>query len=106
MWTRANRDDPVPSLALPRVIEDRHGSWRLRYLAESTDIRQGSGHAPLGQASILGAVGPIEPTGVVVRRRIPSPRGKRARLALGTGVGRRASARFFARVGRLHERQL
>src|SRR5438105_293167 len=103
MWTRADRYDPMPPLPLPGVVEDRNGAWRLRNLTEATDIRQAGAHAPLGQASVLGTVGAIEATSVVVRRRIASPGRQRAGLAVGTRVGRGTSARFFARVGRLQK---
>ena len=106
-----HRDDPLPTLPLPGVVEDRHGLRRLHDLQEvpgrAPEVGQPGRHAPLAEAAILRAVGPVErPARRGARRRIERRRlvpARRRRAVLAARAGRQVVA---ADRGGLQQREL
>src|SRR5688572_3588466 len=85
MCTGIDRDDPLPSLPLAGIVEDRNRSAGLHDAAVPAEVGQYRAHAALRHAAILGTVVPIGTAGVVERRHLgPS---KRWRTILAAGAG-------------------
>src|SRR5439155_23644150 len=72
------RDDTLPGLSLPGVVEDRHAAPRLHDLREeagaAAEVRQTHGHTPLAHAAVFRTVGPIEVPGGIMRRSLQASR--------------------------------
>src|ERR1700730_7224813 len=93
MRSRGDRNDTLPPLSLPHVIENRDLSGRLHDATEAAEIWQGGGHATLAMATILRTVGatdgaaPGSDDGVreVDRRRLRSSWGRRPVLPTRAG---------------------
>src|SRR5262249_17201806 len=111
MRTSRYGDDPLPPLSLARVVENRHGSWRLHDLREeprgAAEIREDRSHAALAQRPILGIVGAIDDAasghagGQIRTRRLGAAWWRRAVPA--TLAARQL---VLTRVGRLQESEL
>src|SRR5438128_1341274 len=101
------RNDPLPSLSLTRVVENRDGAGRLHDLAESTEIGKEAGQTALTERPVLRAVAAVDGAATdsggrdIRRRHFISPRRWRPVLSS------RAARQFpLAYIGGLQKGQL
>src|SRR5262249_29863054 len=78
MGTAVDRNNALPPLALPHIIENRHGCLSLNDTPEAAEIGQYCRHATLRHTAVLWIIHSIEVAGAVTRRRFLAPRRRRS----------------------------
>ena len=100
-------NDPLPSLSLTRIVENRDSAARLHNLAESTEVRQEAGQATLTERPVLRAVAAVDGAAAdssgrnIGRRHFASPRRRRPVFP-----ARAACQLVLAHIGGLQEGKL